>query len=453
MSPSAATPTTRLADRDHVHGSAARAAERLSDLLTVPPPPLTGDDGPRSRRWWDQSLSKGAAGVAVLHAARGRPDLAQPWLARAVREDVSAAPGCGLWFGAPAIAFALHTVGDHHSPRAARELRRAVAATTRRRLAAATARIDARVRPHRSEFDLVRGLTGLGAHLLHTKGNNPAHTEAVDLDGGDPDGGDPDGGDRELLEGVLAYLVRLTHPVPAPDPAGRAAPGWWTSDLPAGASKDVFAGGHADLGAAHGISGPLALLSLAALHHIRVPGHDEAIGRIWTWLDRQRQVGPAGVWWPQRITLPELRAGRVTEQTGPGRPSWCYGTPGLARAQQLAGLALGDTARQDLAEHALHDAVTDPTQLAALSDLSLCHGWAGITATVWAAARDARHPGLAAQLPTLVGHLAERASTLPPDPPVGLIDGAAGVALTLHTATTDITTDTADGWARCLLLT
>lgn len=37
----------------------------------------------------------------------------------------------------------------------------------------------------------------------------------------------------------------------------------------------------------------------------------------------------------------------------PARPSWCYGTPGLARARQLAGLALRDLARQEAAEHAL----------------------------------------------------------------------------------------------------
>jgi hypothetical protein len=190
------------------------------------------------------------------------------------------------------------------------------------------------------------------------------------------------------------------------------------------------------------------LLSLAALHDAQVPGQTEAIERICVWLDRWRQPGPAGHWWPQRITLSELRAGQVTEQTGPGRPSWCYGTPGIARAQQLAGLALRDTARQDLAEHALLHAVTDPTQLSALSDRSLCHGWAGLTATVWHAARDARHPGLTAQISGLLDHLLT-ASDPAPAGPIGLIDGTAGVALTLHT----ITTGTSTEWARCLLLT
>jgi len=402
--------------------------ERLGDALTTPPAPDDSrDDGPRSRRWWDQSLSRGAAGVAVLHAARGRPDLAHPWLSRAVREDVSAAPGCGLWFGAPADAFAVQEIGEHRCPETAHALRRAVTSVTRARLAAAAARIDAKTRPTRSEFDLVRGLSGLGAHLLRRTA-------------------DPH--DRALLLGVLTYLVRLTRPLRARDAAGSSAPGWWTNDMPAGAGADAFTGGHADLGAAHGISGPLPLLALSTLHGVQVPGQTEAIEQICTWLDLWRRPAPTGTWWPQRITLPELLAGQATGQAGPGRPSWCYGTPGLARAQQLAGIALGDTARQDHAEHALLQAVTDPAQLGALSDLSLCHGWAGLTATLWCAARDARRPDLRAQLPGLVAHLAGRASVLTAQDPVGLIDGTAGVALTLHT----VTTGTTSGWARCLLL-
>ncbi|MGH8910153.1 MAG: lanthionine synthetase LanC family protein [Egibacteraceae bacterium] len=47
------------------------------------------------------------------------------------------------------------------------------------------------------------------------------------------------------------------------------------------------------------------------------------------------------------------------QQPGPQRPSWCYGTPGLTRAQQLAALALGDRQRQRQAENALAGCITD----------------------------------------------------------------------------------------------
>lgn len=407
----------------------AQVASQLSESLTDPPPDRFGaDHGPRSRRWWDQSLSKGAAGVAVLHSVREHPDLVHRWLIRAVHEDISTAAGCGLWFGAPAVAFAVHlatqdtSTGRYRSEAAA--LDTAVAGLVRCRLDAAAARIDAAARPSLSEFDLVRGLSGLGAYLLSR---------------------DPGG---ELLRRVLGYLVRLTEPLPARDPAGPDVPGWWTSDIPAGPGADVFQDGHADLGMAHGVSGPLALLSLAARNHIDVPGQAEAIQRICAWLDRWRQHDPsAGTWWPQRITLTELRTGRSTQQ-GPGRPSWCYGTPGLARAQQLAGLALDDTDRQDVAEQALLRCLTDPAQLGELVDTTLCHGWAGVAATAWCAARDARDPALAAHLPHLIDQMITHVDEPSVDAPNGLIDGAAGLAATLHT----IATGTSDSWTRCLLL-
>jgi lantibiotic biosynthesis protein len=58
---------------------------------------------------------------------------------------------------------------------------------TRRRLHAARDRLDAGARPSPGEYDLVRGLTGLGADLLRC------------------------GPDPRLLRHVLRYLVRLTE--------------------------------------------------------------------------------------------------------------------------------------------------------------------------------------------------------------------------------------------------
>ena len=418
---------------------AAVVAEQLSGTLAQPRPVIfAGGDGADSRRWWGQSLSRGAAGVAVLHGVRavdgaGGHDRAHTWLRHAVAENISAASSRGLWFGAPAVAFAVHLAGHGRYPVAAATLHSGVEVLVRRRLAAAADRIAAHVRPSLSEFDLVRGMTGLGAYLLVRE---------------------PDG---VLLRGVLGYLVRLTEPVSALDRAGCDVPGWWTLKPPGRAEVDQPAeaeGGHADLGMAHGISGPLALLAITLRRGITVAGHREAIERICAWLDQWRQPagsGTAGTWWPRRVTLSELRRGLST-QPGPGRPSWCYGTPGMARAQQLAGLALGDTTRQDTAEKALWAAVTDPAQLSHLSDLGLCHGWAGVVATVCRAAQDARHPDLARQLPRLVDHLLAATGATAVGVPYGLITGTAGAALTLHTVATGATGTTGGEWGSCLLL-
>jgi lantibiotic biosynthesis protein len=279
------------------------------------------------------------------------------------------------------------------------------------------------VRPSLKEFDLVHGLTGFGAYLLRR---------------------DPGGC---LVRQVLAYLVQLTEPVAAGDEAGLAAPGWWTSDNPSGHPAAGFRGGHTDLGMAHGISGPLALLALAARAGVTVDSHAEAVERICRWLDTWRHEGPAGAWWPERVTSGDLRGGHST-QIGPARPSWCYGTPGIARAQQLAALALRDTARQDAAELALVQCLTDATQLARIIDPAICHGWAGVVATACAAADDARTPVISAHLPQLLDALIDHADDPLPDGLPGLIDGRAGIALTLHTVAAGGTT----GWQTCLLI-
>lgn len=410
--------------------AAAVVADKLAAELAVPPAVDYGEDcRPDSPRWRDQSLSKGAAGVAVLHGlraqhGRGGVEPMHAWLSRATRDDLTAGPGAGLWFGAPSIAFALHAAAPGQYAGAKAALDAAVQKLISARLQAAHARIDARQRPSPYEFDLTRGLAGLAAYLLH---------HAPDCD---------------LLSQVLAYLVRLTEPVDAADAAGSAAPGWWTRHIPAVEPDPAYVDGHANFGMAHGCSGVLAALSLALRAGVSVDGHREAITRICRWFDDWRQEGAAGKWWPERISFGELTTGRPRQQ-GPLRPSWCYGTPGLARAQQLAALATGASTRQQAAEDTLVRCVSDPVQLARLTDAALCHGWAGLVATTWHAAADAATPTLANLLPKLVQALVEHACDPVPGDLPGLVEGSAGVALTLHT----IATGTPSIWPACLLLT
>ncbi|SNT66012.1 Lanthionine synthetase C-like protein [Asanoa hainanensis] len=409
--------------------AAGSLAARIADELAQPPvPDFRPDDyGPRSSRWYAQSLSKGAAGVAILHGVRAQTGLGEwkpvhQWLRQATADQLNNTGGAGLWFGVPAVAHALTIAMPHAHPRTLDILDHAVADLVQRRLKDAAVRLEQQARPSLAEFDLVRGLTGLGAHLLRR--NRDGH----------------------LLRQVLTYLVRLAEPVAAADETGAAAPGWWTTD-PADREAAV-PGGHANLGMAHGIAGPLALLALTARQNITVPGHLDAIGRICTWLDTWRQVGPTGPWWPEKLTAAELHAGQPAAP-GPNRPSWCYGTPGLARAQQLAAIALDDHHRQRAAEDALIHSLNDPEQTGRVIDPSLCHGWAGIAATTWYAAADARSTGLASALPLIVRRLIQHADTTAPARS-GLIEGNAGAALTLHTIATGTGTDIR--WATSLLI-
>ncbi len=361
---------------------------------------------------WGQSLADGAAGTALLHLELGGDCL--EWLTAMVAEPVLAHPNQATFFyGAPAVAFTL-TATDH--ARALTMLDGHIEAITRARLCAAHRRMDCGVLPAKREFDLIAGLTGLGAYLLHRHGGG------------------------ELLREVLAYLVRLTEPQTAGE-----LPGWWAADGPTGPAPD-WQGGHGNLGIAHGIAGPLALLSIAMRRGVTVEGDADAMDRICRWLDRWRCGTDHRAWWPGAISRAEHEAGAV-RQRGPQRPSWCYGTPGLARAQQLAGLALGDTRRRHFAQRALAWCVSDESQLAQLTDVSLCHGWAGVLHT---ACRAGEHDEqVRIRVPQLLDRLAECMLRQPPSGH-GLLAGEAGVRLAQRAATTNAPPVT--GWDACLLL-
>ncbi|MCX4530979.1 lanthionine synthetase C family protein [Streptomyces sp. NBC_01669] len=412
--------------------SARAAADTIAERLAAP----QDVRGLHHRQgWWPQSLAHGAAGVALLHIERARTDQgpwqrAHDWLACAAAEPAIGGTDSHLYYGAPALAFALHAAADRPGryARALDTLDRHVTAAIRHRLVSAHARTDRGQMPALAEFDAIRGLSGLGALLLH----RDLHTDG--------------------LQEILTYLVRLTEPVKH---EGELLPGWWSHLAPSGKTSPDYPQGHSNNGVAHGIGGPLAVLSLAARRGITVDGHLDAITRILAWLDHWQQDSPTGPWWPYWITREQLRSG--TPGPGPSRPSWCYGTAGLARAQQLAALALNDPVRQRMAEAALLRAMTDPGQLAATEDFSLCHGFAGLAHITRLVAGDAISPGVTDLLPRLLapitgaapGALADSLIAPPGGGDIGLLEGAAGTALALHSFHTG--TPSASGWDTCFL--
>ncbi|HEX5534310.1 MAG TPA: lanthionine synthetase LanC family protein, partial [Actinomycetales bacterium] len=295
-----------------------------------------------------QDLSEGTLGTALLHIERGDLPTARRHLAQAVTGGVSAGGNASLFHGAPALEFVLSRAGH-----ADRDVRDTVDRIVDARLAAARRRQTSGALPHLAEFDLIRGLTGLGALLLTRGAASPR------------------------LEAVLAYLVSLSRPVHI---EGRDMPGWWSAVGPGGEEMD---GGHGNNGAAHGVAGALAVLSLAARHHVHVPGQHDAIEVFARWLDRYD-----GCYW----TTHDQLSAPMPPEPEPARPSWCYGRPGIARAQQLAALALNDPARRRAAENIIVRTLTDPAHLGRITDATLCHGWAGLVTIARAAAGDSTAP-------------------------------------------------------------
>lgn len=375
-----------------------------------------------------QSLARGAVGTALLHIERawtgsGTWDIARAHIRRAAAGPVDAAEHAGLYYGAPAVAFILHAAADRH-PRyraAVETLDQHVLHLARRRLATAAARIGRGESATFAEYDLFYGLTGIGALLLR---RNP---------------------ENDVLAGILRYVISLTQPYRR---GGVEVPGWWVDHNP----DEILPtpGGHANFGMAHGAAGLLTLLALATARGCVVEGQHDAIAYLTGWFDHWRQDSADGPWWPQWVTREELRTGRPT-QLGPGRPSWCYGTVGITRAQQLAAIATGDPRHREAAEDALAACLTD-TQLDLITEPGLCHGIAGVYQTTYRAARDAQNPAIAARLPALASRLTEHANTLSEQrDDRGLLTGHTGVGLALET--TRNTTPPHTGWDACLLIT
>ncbi|MFD7078999.1 lanthionine synthetase LanC family protein [Streptomyces sp. NPDC059918] len=295
------------------------------------------------------SLGDGLAGTALLHARLssvdpiGVPRALAHWesAAAALRDHGPAAPD-GVFLGRGALAASL-IVGAGHLPRGtvpAEAIREGT-----RWLSDRAEAIAAGGRPpfRPPVYDVVRGLSGIGRLLLAASEDGRAPVEAA--------------------PGLKAALTLLTGMVLGGTPG---LPGWSTAARDSGDGRGSGSGGsRADTGMAHGIAGPLALLSLAESAGVSVPGQRDAIESAADWLLDHR----AGASWPP---------------WAPGAPpngrrdAWCYGAPGIARALDLAAAAVGRDRYADAGR----------TSLQALADRDpgswdtrgpgLCHGTAGV---------------------------------------------------------------------------
>ncbi|MFI1255125.1 lanthionine synthetase C family protein [Streptomyces netropsis] len=268
-------------------------------------------------------------------------------------------------------------------------------------------------------FDVISGVTGTGAYLLGRR-----HEPAA----------------RDALRAVLTALVTLCG-----ERAG--TPHWYT---PAEALRDArtreeFPHGVLNCGLAHGIPGPLALLSLALDAGVTVPGQREAVARVAGWLAAHRTDDAWGPNWPGMAPPPGRSA---PQDPRTARASWCYGSPGVARTLWLAGTALDDASLRTLAVQALKAALRRPAAQRRVDGTpGLCHGVAGLLHITCLFASDTGDPELARAAAGLTEQLLTSPAVISAEGP-GYLEGAAGVVLTLLAAATEV----APTWDRPLLL-
>jgi hypothetical protein len=272
-------------------------------------------------------------------------------------------------------------------------------------------------------YDVVQGIAGLVRYLMLWSGDSAL---------------------SRLRERALEYLTGLARPVII---GGRQVPGWYVSSArqPTAQDQAAFPHGNLNCGLAHGIAGPLAGVAIAHLNGLQVEGHEAALRTLSSWLCDQHGEDEFGPLWPTRIALGKSKEA-ARHSAMETRASWCYGTPGIARALYLAGNALADRALCELAIAGIKGIFERGPRSWDLESPTVCHGLAGLLQVTLRMAHDT-HDGalgnhgnlLAEQLaqmfdPSLpfgyrdLERTRDRALWLDK---AGLLDGASGVALTL----------------------
>lgn len=426
----------------------ADLAERLADpglvaeRASAPDNTRSVPGGPRIPIWDPMSMTDGYPALALLYAELAHTDSAYRWVAHDYLTRAAAvaaqAQTVGLYSGYVALAFAASRAARRPGEYAKllAPIDEHLAAWVPARLRPEWERIEAgRAGTTFLAYDVIGGVTGLGRHLLDR-----------DVESA-----------RPIVEEILTYLVALAEPF-AGEPA--ALPGWWVPETPHGEPVDGY-GGHGNLGLAHGVAGPLALLALAWQAGVRVPGQDEAMERIAGWMLDWHRIDEGGAYWPGWVQREDLAV--RSSDLPRGRSAWCYGVPGVARALQLAGMALDRPEWHRFAVEALRGTLTLPDERHGVQDAGLCHGWTGLLHLTRLVARDADD----AELAGAADRLADRALDMyDPQAPFGFraatqqegetldqpgfLEGAAGIALALHAYADD--RPTASGWDAALLV-
>ncbi|MDH6121336.1 hypothetical protein ABH930_006488 [Kitasatospora sp. GAS204A] len=387
------TPVATTAAAPGTTGRIEAAVERVAAALTEEP----RQHGP-GRPAAPAAALGGAAGVALLltELARrdsGRLPAAHGRLTVAAKALTNTA-SVGLHHGPAAVLVAVQAaarLGGHY-PRLRHTLTAHVATEQLARLAAQPAGpgVDW------SSYDAIAGASGTGRVLL---------TAVTDGDAEERAAAEP------ALRATLAHLVALSRPVRV---GGRQVPGWWVPghrQLTA-ADRARFPRGDINLGTAHGIAGPLALLARSAELEVTVDGQLAAVRRIGGWLAARADHDASGPYWQPRLPLDEEIARACGGPTSSAAPvataaaAWCYGSVSIAGALLRAARVTGEEAWYRLALDSAHAVLARPGTLDHLKGPTVCHGEAGFLQSLWRLGRQAEDPVLLDHCARLADRLA-----------------------------------------------
>lgn len=312
--------------------------------------------------WGDLSMSHGYPGLCLLFGEMDKNFPEQAWdqighnymltIQQAIQSDGFAS--ISLWGGISGIGMAARSLsrGGTRYQNFLSQLNQLLIESFQPALDQVLTNLETGVKM--GDYDVMSGLCGVGRYLLLFK--EEAQIESIILK-------------------LLNYLVRLSHDIKV---NGYTVPGWYisTENQFLFQERVVYPKGNFNCGLAHGIPGPLALLSLAILNGIEIPGQRDAIYRIADWLVRWRQKDAYGFYWPGRISWEEV----IEEKqiSGEHREAWCYGSPGVARSLWIAGEATQIAEWQDIAVQSYQTTFQRPEENWNISAPTFCHGLIGL---------------------------------------------------------------------------
>jgi lantibiotic modifying enzyme len=287
--------------------------------------------------------------------------------------------------------------------------------------------------PWRGDYDLIGGLVGIGVYALEQCPASRATKslrEAVDrLD--------------ENAERSAQGITWFTPPELLPEWQRQACPN-----------------GYYNLGVAHGVPGVIAFLAQVCAR--------QATGNAAERLEKKARelLEGAVVWLLAQQNSAETLVSAFSSWTGPGvdrdpsRVGWCYGDLGIATVLMAAARSVGNAKWEAEAMRLAQHVAERPEEDSGVVDCGLCHGAAGIGHLFNRMYQATGHP----KLRQAACHWFERALEMrrPGNgiagfaarsqdgwhDEVGILEGAAGIALALLAAAGDVEPE----WDRMLLV-
>jgi lantibiotic biosynthesis protein len=356
-------------------GQLAERAWEVVDAITETLAPATAPSTPLSDQDSHPSVAGGMAGRAVFFAYRSRAgkdreahgEIASALLEKAT-EGLSTTPlSPDLYGGFAGVAWAAEhlyharfqdaaeaAAGDEEGNDPLVEIDEALATY-----------LDHK--PWKADYDLIRGLTGLGVYAL----------------------------ERLPRPSALACLAKVVERLDETAERGPQGITWHTApELLPDWQRKLFPTGYYNLGVAHGVPGTIAMLGAAsAAAGSMAAGGDTLAGpapaaalarQARDVAVRARDLVHGAVRWLQAQRMPACDdawfGGSFSAEVKPtkSRLAWCYGDPGIAAALLVAARACREPAWEAYAIELGLQAAARPFSKTMVNDACICHGSAGL---------------------------------------------------------------------------